>query len=118
MSQEPEQVPDSWEIKKQVRGRLLILGGAWLGAMFLSIVVLYSVGLAENPPSWLAYSFPLYWVVSFVGTTGLGVMMILQARRAESMAGLGLGIVATLLPLVLIGRSVVLAFRELYLYWK
>lgn len=118
MSQESEHVPDSWELKKQVRTRLILLGGAWFGAMCLSIVVLYSIGLAQSPPAWLEYLFPAYWAISILGTTGLGLLMISEARRVHSMAGFGIGVIATLLPTALLCRSVAHILRELYQYWN
>lgn len=114
MSDESEQVPESWQVKTKVRVRLILLGGIWFGAMVLAIVVLYSVGLSPNPPAWLEFLFPLYWVATFLATTGLGVMMIFQARRAHSIPGLGLGIIAALLPSALLGKSVVVFLEELY----
>jgi hypothetical protein len=112
--EESEPVPASWEVKTKVRRRLILLGGAWFGAMTLSIVVLYSVGQSPTPPLWLEYSFPVYWVATFLATTGLGVAMIFEARRAHSIPGFGLGIVAMLLPSVLLGRSVVAFLGVLY----
>ena len=118
MSDDSEQIPRSWQVKMDVRRRLILLGGAWFGVMVLSIVVLYSVGLNPSPPSWLGTLFPLYWLATFLVTTGLGAIMLLEGRRAHSIPGFGLGLIALLLPSVLLGRSVIVLLGDLLQYLK